>query len=192
MRNWLRARWWGVVMLVALAAAVAFPHQTLAQEAAGFDGFVQSGTCEAPNDDVKVDLESDEDYDVMPYLAKVAGGDGEITLLYYGAPEVPGFGFATIFTDEEDFSLVITVGDSDEAVACGDLLEPDSDDFAEAGLALIRLRPVAGSGIQGVASLERTVVQREDDVISARFVIVLFTDVEVAPPAASPEASPVS
>jgi hypothetical protein len=190
MSKWLRSGWWGLVTLVALAAAVAFPHFATAQEAAGFDGYIQSGSCEAPTDDVKVDLESDEDYDILPYVAKLEEGDDEITLMYYGAPLAEGFGFATIFTDQH-FSLVITRGGSDEPVACGDLLEPDSDDFTEAGLALVRLQPVGGSGVQGVGSVERITEQREEDAISTRVRILLLTDVEVAPPAASPEATPI-
>ena|ERR671911_269636 len=186
MRNLQRSRWWGLTTVAALAAVLTLPHLTVAQEAAGFDGFVQSGTCEAPTDDVRVELESIGDYDVEPYLAKLDGGEGTLTLAYFGAPAVPGFSFATIFTDE-DFSLVITRGGSDEAVACGDLLEPDDDDFVEAGLLLVRLQAVGGSGIEGVASFERVVVQREVDATSTRVRILLLTDSgAAAPPAATP------
>src|SRR5829696_8348393 len=108
--------------------------------AAGFSGFIQGGTCAQPSDDFKVDLESDDSsYDVEPYAA--VGEDGEqVTLGYYGAPGVPGFGFGAIYTDQQ-FSMVIEDADTDEAVACGDILRPDADEFGEAGLALVQLLP---------------------------------------------------
>ena len=58
--------------------------------AAGFDGYIQSGTCADPSDELVVDLEGDDDAnDVEPYVA--VGEDGEpVTLGYYGAPGVPG------------------------------------------------------------------------------------------------------
>ena len=87
-----------------------------------------------------VDLESEDDaYDVEPYVA--VGDDGEpVTLGYYGAPGVPGFGLGAIYTDQQ-FSMVIADPDTDEAVACGDILRPDADEFGEAGLALVQLLP---------------------------------------------------
>ena len=60
--------------------------------AAGFSGYIQSGTCAQPSDEFEVDLESEDSaYDVEPYVA--VGDDGEpVTLGYYGASGVPGFG----------------------------------------------------------------------------------------------------
>ena len=46
-------------------------------------------------------------------------------------------------------------------MACGDILEPDDDDFSEAGLALVQLLPVGDSGVQGFAVIERIALQRE-------------------------------
>ena len=67
--------------------------------------------------------------------------DGEpVTLGYYGAPGVPGFGVSAIYTDQQ-FSLVITDPDTDDAVACGDILRPDADQFGEAGVAVVQLLP---------------------------------------------------
>ena len=56
-------------------------------------------------DPVFIELEdARSDYAVEPYLARVSGEDATITLAYYGAPLAPGFGYSTIFTDEEVFS----------------------------------------------------------------------------------------
>lgn len=189
-----RRRQLEVFLATAIAVAAAFLWWPAgAQGIPGFDGFIQSGTCESPTSDLKVDLESpEEDFDVMPYLAKVDGDEDQtVELAFYGAPETPGFGFPAIFTDE-DFSLVITEGGSDTPVACGNLLEPDDENFEEAGLALVRLHPVANSGIEGAAIIERTSVERENDVISTRARILLIAVADVsAPPVASPAASPV-
>ena len=81
---------------------------------------------------------------------------------------------------DQPFSLVLTTTDSAEPVACGDILRPDSDDFADAGLALVRLLPVGGSGVTGYALIERIPLQRELDVTPTRVRIVVF-----APPAPS-------
>jgi hypothetical protein len=171
---------------------LAGPHAVAAQEAAGFDGYIQSGTCDAPTDDLRVDLESeDDDHDLEPYLGKFDGSDGTATLAYYGAPLAPGFGYATIFTDEV-FSLVISDTETGDPVACGDILEPDDENFAEVGLALVRLAPVGGSGVEGFAVIERTATQRELDEISTQVRILLSTDVEVAAPDGTPEATPVT
>jgi hypothetical protein len=178
-----------VMLLMAAVAMVVLP--VTAQDAApGFDGYIQSGTCAAPTSDLRVDLKSEDDYDVVPYLAKADGADETITLAYYGAPSAPGFGFATIFTDER-FSLVIVDPASGDPVACGDLLEPDNDDFAEIGLALVRLEPVAGSSVRGFATVERQPLEREVDVITTRVRILLMTDVAM-PADGTPEATPVT
>lgn len=176
---------------VAMAAAMLLWMHAGAQEAAGFDGFIQSGTCDAPTDDLLITLESEEDFDIAPYLAKAGDADSTITLAYYGAPEAPGFGYAAIFTDV-DFSLVITAGGADDPVACGNLYEPDDDNFSEAGLAVVRLHQVSNSGIEGVAIVERSVVQRETDVITTRVRIMLLTDLTVAPASGTPEATPAA
>ena len=119
--------WWGLAAVV-VAALLVVPLVVGDDDdgAAGFDGYIQSGTCAQPSDDFTADLESEDDaYDVEPYVA--VGDDGEpVTLGYYGAPGVPGFGLAAIYTDQQ-FSMVITDPDTDDAVACGDILRPDAD-----------------------------------------------------------------
>ncbi len=176
------------MLVTAVVAMMALP--VTAQDAApGFDGFIQSGTCAAPTTNFRVNLESDEDYDVIPYVAKT-GDDSTVTLAYYGAPAVPGFGFATIFTDE-DFSLVIADPETGDPVACGDLLRPENDKFDQIGLALVRLDPVAGSNIQGFATVERQAVEREVDAVPTRIRILLTSDVEL-PTLGTPEATPAT
>ena len=148
------AMWWGWPLSSSRSAGRALVVSDDDDAAAGFEGYIQSGTCAQPTDDFKVDLESEDDaYDVEPYVA--VGADGEpVTLGYYGAPGVPGFGLAAIYTDQQ-FSMVITDPDTDEAVACGDILRPDADEFEEAGLALVQLLPVGSSDVQGIAAIER-------------------------------------
>ena len=123
----------------------------------------------------KADLESEDDeYDVEPYVA--VGADGEpVTLGYNGAPGVPGFGLSAIYTDQQ-FSLVIADPDSDEAVACGDILRPDADQFEEAGVAVVQLLPVGSSDVGGVAAIQRTSLQRELDITPTQVRIVLSTE----------------
>lgn len=167
-------RWWAVG--AALPALVVVPMVVGAQEADGFDAYIQSGTCAAPTDDLRVQLRSDGDHDVAPYVAK--GPDGEAVVLgYYGSSEVPGFGFATIYTDQ-DFSLVVTDTAGGDPVACGDILEPDADRFAEAGTAVVQLLPVEGSGVEGMAVIQRTRLERELDVTPTRVRIILSTGVD--------------
>ena len=173
--------WWTVV--AALPALVIVPMVVGAQEADGFDGYVQSGTCAAPTDDLRVKLKSDGDHDVEPYVAKSGAGETEV-LGYYGSSELPGFGFAAIYADQ-DFSLVITDTESGDPVACGDLLEPDADRFGEAGNAVVQLLPVEDSAVEGVALIQRTQLERELVVTPTRVRIILSTGVEVtAPPQA--------
>jgi hypothetical protein len=145
------------------------------EPAAGYDGYIQGGSCESPTDEIQVDLESEQDHDVNPYLADRDSGE-PVTLAYYGAPGVPGFGLAAAYTDQE-FSLVI-IDDDGSPVACGDILKADSDDFREAGLAVVQLSPVEDSGVQGYAVIERSELQRELDITPTRARILLF-----APPA---------
>ena len=145
------------------------------EAAPGFNGHIQSGTCENPTDDVQVDLESEQDHDVNPYLADPPTGD-PVTLAYYGAPSAPGFGLGAVYTDQK-FSLVIT-GEDGDPVACGDVLKADSDDFREGGVAVVQLSPVEESGVQGYAVVDRTSLQRELVITPTRVRILLF-----APPA---------
>jgi hypothetical protein len=145
--------------------------------ATGFDGYIQSGTCAHPSEDLKVDLESDDDaHDVEPYVA--VGHDGEkVTLGYYGAPGLPGLSVAVIYYSEQQYSMVITDPEADgDVVACGDLLEPSDDRFGEAGLAVVQLLPVGSSNVEGVATLERTTLQRELDITPTRARIILSTE----------------
>jgi hypothetical protein len=150
-----------------------------AQDAEGFDGYVQGGTCAAPDDDVRVNLVGGGDHDVVPYRAK--GPDGDVVLGYYGSPEVPGFGLSAIYT-EQRFSLVITdVGG--QQVACGDILRPAADRFTEAGVALVQILPVGGSTVQGLAAIQRTRLQRDLDATPTRVRILLTDDPSITPPA---------
>lgn len=178
-----------MLTISAVAAMVLMP--VAAQDAApGFDGYIQSGTCANPTTNVRVNLESEEDHDVNPYLARAAEDGETVTIAYYGAPAVLGFAFATIFTDER-FSLVIVDPATNDPVACGDLLQPVNDDFDQIGLAIARLNPVAGSNVQGFASVERQESERELDVISTRVRILLTTDIAV-PPDGTPAATPAT
>jgi hypothetical protein len=170
--------WWTVG--AALPALVIVPMVVGAQETDGFDAYIQSGTCAEPTDRLRVKLESDGDHDVEPYVAK-SGDDETVVLGYYGSSEVPGFGFAAVYTDQ-DFSLVVTDTDSGDPVACGDILEPDADRFGEAGTAVVQLLPVEDSGVEGVAVIQRTQLERELVVTPTRVRIILSTGVEVTAP----------
>jgi hypothetical protein len=154
-----------------LSALLVLPGLVSAQEAEGFDGYIQSGTCDQPTDDVRVQLESDGDHDVEPYLAQDPAGEGTTTLGYYGSPTAPGFGVSVIYTGEP-FSLVIA-DTEDDPVACGDLLEPDAYRFTEVGMALVQLLPSEGSTVHGLAVLQRTQLERELDVTPTRVRILL-------------------
>lgn len=155
---------------------------------AGFEGHIQGGTCAQPSDDFKVDLESeDRSYDVEPYVA--VGHDGNpVTLGYYGSSGVPGFGLGAIYTDQQ-FSMVIEDADTSEAVACGDILRPDADEFGDAGLALVQLSPVGSSdeenAVNGVAAIERASLQRELDITPTQVRIMLSTGPVSVPAEAS-------
>lgn len=165
-----------------------------AQEVAGFDGYIQSGTCAAPTDVLKIVLEDARgDYAVEPYLAKISGEDATVTLAFYGAPYAPGFGYSTMFSDLDVYSLVITDATTGEPVSCGDLLQPDDENFEQIGMALIQLNPVGDSGLRGYAILERTTYERELDIITTQVRILLSTDAVAIPPASgTPEATPTS
>ncbi|GGN13020.1 hypothetical protein GCM10010109_23830 [Actinoplanes campanulatus] len=157
----------GVLVLVLTPVAVR------AREAAGYDGYVRDGSCAEPGQDLHVDLAGGGSHDIEPYRA------GHNVLGYYGAPQVPGFGIGAIYTGQR-FSLVLTEGGRD--VACGDLLQPEEDRFGRAGLAVAQLLPVGDGGVQGVAVLERTRLQRELDIVPTRARILVSTGA-VTPPA---------
>ena len=71
-----------------------------------------------------------------------------------------------------------STGESGEPAACGDILEPDAEEFEEAGLALVQVLPVGEAGVQGFAVMDRVEMQRELDVTPTVFRVLLF-----APPA---------
>ena len=147
--------------------------------AAGFSSYIQSGTCAEPDDAFIADVDGDDStYDVEPYRA-VGDDDEPTTLGYYGDEGVPGFGLGAIYGGDQQYSLVVEDPETDDAVACGDILRPEADEFGEAGLALVQLLPV-GSGdaedaVQGMAAIERTSLQRELDVTPTRVRILLST-----------------
>jgi hypothetical protein len=167
------------VLGTVLATVLVAPAAVGAQDAEGFNGYVQGGTCAAPDDALHVNLRGGGEHDIEPYRAK--GPDGDVVLGYYGSPELPGLGVSVIYTDRR-FSLVI-VGTDGQRVACGDILRPDADRYTEAGVAAVQLLPVEDSGIRGVAVVQRTQLQRELDAIPARVRVVLATEGSAAPPA---------
>lgn len=167
---------WGLAGL-AIAALVALPLVMGEDETGpdGFDGYIQSGTCAQPGGGYRVNLEGEDSrYDVTPYQALGENGD-RVSLGFYGASGVPGFGVAAIYTDQQ-FSMVVANPDTDDAVACGDILRPTADRFEEAGLAVVQLLPVESSNVQGVAAIERATLQRELDITPTRVRIVLSTE----------------
>ena len=122
----------------------------------------KSGTCEAPEteDPVFIELEdARSDYAVEPYLARVSGEDATITLAYYGAPSLQASGTQP-YLPMKKCSLVIIDPESRAPVACGDILEPDDENFEQIGVALVQLQPVGDSGLQGFATIERTETER--------------------------------
>jgi len=157
--------------LAALVLPLAVPGMVRAQDPDGFDGHIQSGTCAAPSDEVRVNLAGGGAHDVLPYFAE--SGDEDVLLGYYGSPEVPGFGLSAIYTDQK-FSLVMADADGRQ-VACGDILRPEADEFSEVGVAVVQLSQVAGSRIRGVAAIQRTQLQRELDVVPTRVRVLLST-----------------
>jgi hypothetical protein len=177
-----RSTSWVAVGATVAAVTLIVPPLVAAQDADdGFDGYIQSGTCAAPTDALRVKLDGAGDHDIEPYLAKTGTSDETVVLGYYGSPGVPGFGFSAIYTDQE-FSLVITDTDG-EAVACGDILEPDADRFGEAGIAVVQLLPVAPSTVQGVAVIERAAMERELNVTPTRVRVLLSSGDPVSTPA---------
>jgi hypothetical protein len=167
--------WLAVAAVAAMALLLVAVFTDEDEGGTGFEGFIQSGTCEHPTDDLAVDFESDEDADdIEPYDAVGADGNAD-TIGYYGAPEVPGFGIGLLYTDQP-YSMVITGPDSDEPVACGDLLQPDDNDAEEAGVAVAQLLPVGSSDVKGLATLERAKLERELVVAPTRARVLLTTE----------------
>ena len=95
-------------------------------------------------------------------------------MAYYGAAPVPGFGLGAAYVEEEAFSVILTEPGSDEAVACGDVLEPDDDDHTQSGLALVSLVPDEGDGPSGYAVIDRKGMQRELDITPTLVRVLLF------------------
>ena len=143
-----------------------------AQEADGYDGYIQSGTCIEPTDDVRVELDGLGDHDI-DLSGQDRDRDETAVLGYYGSPQAPGFGFSAIYTD--NFSLVIA-DEGGAVVACGDVLQPDAPAFGEVGLAVVQLLQMDDSGVEGAAVIQRARLERELDVIPTRVQILLGTD----------------
>jgi hypothetical protein len=176
MRRWLVA---GVGAAGLVSTLPGFVDAAATEDGDGFDGYIQSGTCAEPTDALRVQLDGEGDIDIVPYEAKTGTDDETVVLGYYGSPGVPGFGFSAIYTDDP-YSLVITPAVSDDPVACGDILEPDRDRFAEAGIAVVQLLPTGGSTVQGVALIDRLPLERENDRTPTRVRVVLSTEADVA------------
>ena len=141
--------------------------------AEGYEALVQGGSCDAPDDDLVLDVESDDDPDVSPFRATPGGSDEPVTVAYYGLAPVPGFGLAAAYTDQE-FSVVLTEPGADDPVACGDVLVPVDDDHTESGLALVQLLPGGAEGPQGFALIDRRGMQRELDITPTLVRVLLF------------------
>jgi hypothetical protein len=144
--------------------------------AGGYDAFVRGGTCDEPDEDLLLDLDSEDDPDVRPFLARAPGSDEAVAVAYYGASPVPGFGLAAAYVEEEAFSVFLTEPGSDDPVACGDILEPADDDHTQTGLALVQLQPSGGDGPQGYALIDRKGMQRELDVTPTLVRVLLFAE----------------
>ena len=145
--------------------------------AAGYEGYVRAGHCDAEAGELHADLVSEDDYDVEPFEAVSADTGDPVTVASYGLAVVPGFGLAAAYTDQ-DFSLVIEDPGSGEPAGCGDILEADADEYVEAGLALVHIAPVGDGGVEGYAVVDRREMQRELDITPTAVKVLLF-----APPA---------
>ena len=86
-----------VRILLSTGTEVAAPDEV----AAGFDGYIQGGTCDSPTNRLRVQLKARGDHDVRPYLATPDGSGEPETVAYYGAPLAPGFGLAAVHTDQK-------------------------------------------------------------------------------------------
>ena len=147
--------WWGLAAVV-VAALLVVPLVLSDDDdaAAGFEGYIQSGTCAQPSDDFVVDLESEDSaYDVEPYVA--VGEDGDpVTLGYYGAAGVPGFGLAC-----DLHRPAVLHGDRRRRHRRRGRLRRHPQarcrPFGEAGLAVVQLLPVGSSDVEGIAAIQR-------------------------------------
>jgi hypothetical protein len=145
------------------------------EAAAGYEGYVQSGRCDAPTDDLRVELESEDgDADVAAFEAVAGESAAPVVVAYFGAPGAPGFGLAQAYTTDQDFSIALQDSESGDLAACGDILEPADDKYTEAGLALVQLDSADDSGVGGYALLDRVAMEREVDVTPTRVRVVLF------------------
>lgn len=139
-----------------------------------YDGYIQGGTCDSPNDRVHVNLgERGNAGLAAPYLAQPSGGGEPVTLAYYGASGAAGFGLAAAYGGQA-FSVVIVDRSGGDPAACGDILKPVVDGFTTTGLALVQLKPTGSAGVEGYALIQRVVMQRELDITPTRVRVVLF------------------
>lgn len=185
-------RWRPLVLLMAgLILAAGVSVGALAQEASGFGGYIQQGTCEQPAADAPfvIDLVKSGGvaHAIEPYLVQTAGGeDAPLGDLFYGVAEVPGFGALTLL-DNKPFSLVITAGDSGEIVSCGSIDIPAGESFRASGTLLVRLVPQGGSSVAGAAIFEEAPAADARNVTKVR--VLLLADA-TATTAATPRATP--
>ena len=113
----------------------------------------------------------------MPFEARSAEAEAPVTVAYYGSAGIPASALSATYTDQ-NFSVVVADPDSDQPVACGDILEPNADEFTQVGQALVQLLPTGDAGVQGYAVLDRVTMERELDVTPTQLKYFLF-----APPA---------
>ena len=141
--------------------------------AEGFDGYIQGGRATRRPDDLRAELKSDGDHDVAPFARRVRRigrtGHGRLLRRGRGARLRPGRRLHRpgLLAGHHRHRTATPV-------ACGDILEPDDDEFAEAGLALVQLLPTGDDGVQGFALIDRRGMQRELDVTPTLVRIVLF------------------
>jgi hypothetical protein len=139
----------------------------------GYDGVIEQRRCDETEASLRTSLRSRGEHDVRPYLAEQDGAAEPAVAAYYGSAGAPGFNLAALSTDKA-VALVINDTDSGDAVACGDILEPEDDDLADAGVAMVRLVPSGDSTVQGFAVVERVGRQRELDVTPTRVRVLLL------------------
>jgi hypothetical protein len=187
------------VVVMALVIGVILPgSHAAAQDAsapAGFNMFIQSGSCADPTDDIRITPSQEGDaFAIYPYsaLAEVDPGadadEGEV-ILFYGSRSLPGFGIVTLFGDLTYF-IAIT-DESSETVACGDIRQPAEGGFVNAGTILTQLAPVGPNGVNGVAVFERgqTALDAQQQEPPRVRVILLVGVGESDLPSATPEAA---
>ncbi|MCC6705862.1 MAG: hypothetical protein IT334_13370 [Thermomicrobiales bacterium] len=152
--------------LLILAGFAAIPGA--AQESGSFNGYVQSGTCAGPTDEIRLKISTGaNDYSFNPYTVRDATGpDG----IYFGARTVPGFSQLTLL-GESAYSMVIT-DRAGAQVACGDIHLPDQDEYIDQGLILISLEPIDGSGVNGVAIMRSPVGAVAESLTTVEVILV--------------------